>query len=295
MKKSLIAMLFSGIIIVGSIFIYNTNSFNKNIAIKEVQLNNGTYGIEKFKPTYENIINEGSTNVVLGVIEGKETLNDEREVFKVAVQEQVLGETTSKEILVYTSNDELLEMGGKYFLLLSENSSTLYDKDFYVQNGEFVIKIVEDGSLVRLIDVFEKKYESPFIDDKYNNVNELIAYTKENFSKNNTVQTKALTSLKSNKKLVNKADHIIEIRVLNLTEAKNGLAIVDYEIIEKHKNGNLDNVHKLLLPKKAITTGEEYLMFLDELEDGGVTLTTRENSIIVKSSNMYHELINDIE
>jgi len=297
MKKIFITLICLVVTVGGIIFFNHTASSYTDIAIKDTEVNSGVHAIRKFDLTYENLINKGSTNVLVGIVTGKEVLNNDKEVFKVSVMEQILGETNSKEILVYASNDNLLELEEKYFLLLSEHSSSVYDKDFYVQDTDFVLKVLNDGSLARLIDVYEKKYEAPFVKNKYNNINELILYTEENFKKKNNSHSKAIKNLDSTQKLADKSDHIIEINILDIINTDNGLAIVDFEITKKYKNGNLDNganKHSMILPQKSVISDDEYLVFLTERHDTSVTLTTRENSLIAKSDSLYKTIINDI-
>lgn len=298
MKKIFITLIGLVVIVGGLIFFNQVSSSNKDLAIKDTAVNSGVYGLRKYELTYENLINKMSTNVLIGVVTGKEVLNNEKEVFKVSVQEQILGETNSKEILIYSSNDNFLELEQKYFFILSEHSSSVYDKDFYVQDREFVLKVLNDGSLERLIDVYEKKYEAPFINNKYNKVDELVSYTKENFSKKNNAHSKAIKKIDSNQKLADASDHIIEIKIQKVIDVDNGLVIVDFEIIKKHKNGNLDNgaiKHSMVLPQRVIGSDKEYLVFLTESYDTSVTLTTRENSIIAKSDSLYNTIIEEIE
>lgn len=299
MKKIFITLMICLVVTVGGlIFFIQVNSSNTDLAIKETAVNSGVYGLREFDLTYENLINKVSTNVLIGVVTGKEVLNNDKEAFKVSVQEQILGETNSKEILIYASNDNFLELEQKYFFILSENSKTVYDKDFYVQDLDFVLKVLNDGSLLRLIDVYQKKYEAPFINNKYNKVDELVSYTKDNFSNKSNSRSKAIKKIDSHQILADKSDHIVEIKIQKVIDVDNGLVIVDFEISKKYKNGKLNNgaiKHSMLLPQRVIGSDKEYLVFLTERNDTSVTLTTRENSIIAKSDSLYKTVIEEIK
>lgn len=298
MKKICIAILSLGLIVGGIIFFLQQNTSNKDLAITETEVNSSIHGIRKYDLTYQNLIDKGSSNVLIGTILGKELLNEDTEVYRVSVEEQVLGETNNEEILIYASTENMYEVGEKYYLILSEFNSSIYEKDFYVQDAEFVLKISDNGKLKRIINFDNKEYEDPFVDSKYNDVDELVLFTKKNFPEKNPSNSKTKEKIDSTQMLVDQSDHVIEINVLDVVDTDNGLAIVDFEIIKSYKNGNLDNgasIHGMILPQKLVSQNMEYLVFLTERADTSVTLTTRENSIFAKNDESYNSIVKEID
>lgn len=271
-------------------------STSKNLDLNEIHMKKQVHGITEYKMNLENAIEKYSDHMVLGKVVSLDKLNNSRDVYKVKVNDTVLGDTP-EEILVYAAEKNILDINKEYLLFISDFSSNLYDKDFYVLNEEFVIKVQENGDLKRLKDVFKKTYVPPFIDDKYNNYQELKKHIQSNYKKDkgNGNGKKAIDKL-SEKQLIAKADHIIKIKVTNITTVNNGLALVDYAITNAYKNGNLRNNHSLLLPN-ILKEGKEYLIFLNnrEKDPESVTLTTRQNSIFEEGSKQYKSIVKSLK
>ncbi|MFD1736296.1 hypothetical protein ACFSCX_06915 [Bacillus salitolerans] len=265
-------------------------STSNSLELNEVHMNKLVHGLTEDEMSLENAIEKYSDHVVLGTINAFEKLNNSRDIYKVTITDSVLG-GTPEEILVYTTEKDILEMDKEYLLFIKDFSSNVYDKDFFVLNEEFVIKVEEDGTLSRLEDVFKKTYVPPFVEEKFNNYGELKKHIQSNYKKEKTNKKQSVDKL-SDHELVDKADHILSITVSEVTPEQNGLAIVGYKINKAYKNGNLENVHSLLLPN-TLEVGKEYLIFLNNREEdpGAVTITSREGSIIEKDTNEYKKII----
>ncbi|MFD1737188.1 hypothetical protein ACFSCX_11560 [Bacillus salitolerans] len=263
-------------------------STSKELELNEIHMNKLVHGITEQEMTLKNAIEKYSDHVVLGTINAFEKLNNTRDVYKVTISDSVLG-GTPEEILVYTAEKNILEMDKEYLLFLKDFSSNLYDQDFFVLNEEFVIKVEEDGTLARLVDVFKKTYVPPFVEEKFNNYGELKKYIQANYNKKKKINKQSVDKL-NEKDLVDKADHIVIITVTEVTPVNNGLAIVGYRVNKAYKNGNLVNVHSLLLPN-SVEVGKEYLIFLRNTEGSAVTITSRQGSILEKDSKEYEKML----
>jgi len=212
---------------------------------------------------------------------------------KVQIDEAVSGDFDNEVIHVYVLDDDLLEVGKQYIFFLSEASYTEYPIDFFVQFPEFILK-VENNHVLRLVDSLRKEYIEPFVDKKYNQVNELIKYMKQNRKEQvRTKSEKAIDKMSSVDELLSYADHVIEIKAGGVIPVDNNLAIVNYEILKKYKGGDFHNIYSLLLPD-VIQEGDTYLLFLKDIgERSGesVTLATRQGSIINRESAEYDQYL----
>jgi hypothetical protein len=212
---------------------------------------------------------------------------------KVQIDEAVSGDFENEVIHVYVLDDDLLEVGKQYIFFLSEASYTEYPIDFFVQFPEFILK-VENNHVLRLVDSFRKEYIEPFVDKKYNQVDELIKYMKQHRKEQvRTKSEKAIDKMSCVDELLSYADHVIEIKAGGVIPVDNNLAIVNYEILKKYKGGDFHNNYSLLLPD-VIQEGDTYLLFLkDTGERSGesVTLATRQGSIINRESAEYDEYL----
>jgi len=295
MKKVTRKYIFLGSLVMGIITLLAfTFSDVEDLRINKSSVITSVQGLSTSDLTYEKLVKELTSNILIGRVVDKDLLNDTKEVYKVRVDEHVIGETNSNEILIYTGSANVLEIGEQYLFYLTEFSSPMYDKDFYVQHLEFILKINENGSVERLIDEYSKEYEPPFVDEKYNELSNLVLVTKQKFSKVKQKNMAKTNISLSDKNMVSNADHIVEIKVLSVEEINNGIAQVTYNLIEKHKNGNIDNSYPLLIPERLVEKGKEYLVFLTKNSTEGYKLLTKENSVILKGSSEYWEIVKDI-
>lgn len=243
--------------------------------------------------TFDNLVNKYSSDIVMGTVEEKLPFTNTNNLFTVKVEDTLSGNIDSDIIEVYVADEELLEIGEKYILFLTENSSTLYSKDFYVQFGQFILKI-ENDHVLRLVNIETNEYVEPFVDGKYNKTDSLRQYIKEK-AKNKIpdVAPKAVEQASSIKELYSLSDHIIEISANQVEPIKNNLSMVKFDLNKTYKGGELKNIHAFLLPDNAVVAGKTYLLFLKNNGES-VTLATREGSIIEKNNNEYEKVIKSL-
>lgn len=240
-------------------------------------------GLSEGEITLKDLMKD-TDQVALGKVTGKTTLNEEREVFEVSVEESIIGEV-SNEILVYVHED-LLKEGEKYLLFLQPYFSTLYDEDFYTIQSDVIINIDSNNRLNRLVNSFDEEFIQPFEDDEYNDVSNFTKFLKKHYKakKSPKMNVREFTNYKD---LYKEADYVIEIQVTNIDNV-NGLAIVNYDLIKTYKGK--DKEFNLILPTKEVSRNENYLLFLTSEEDT-YRLTTREGSIVKIGTDEYDEAI----
>lgn len=252
------------------------DTFNQDpLELTEVDVISSTMGILEKELTFSTVMEQTSA-VVVGEVAGVEKLNDSRPVFSVDVQEHIVGETQSDQILVYI-DEESIELYETYVFFLDPFDSSLYDELFYTQHPEFVVKVDHEQKLWRLEDAFEKTYVPPFADQKVNTLDGIKNYMKDN---------KKMSALKEDEKiedvfinpqqLIDGSDVVAEIKVMEVVDDR-GIATVSYELIKEYKGTLEDNY--LLIPTSKIEKDEQYMVFLQE-RGGELTLTTRNNSVI---------------
>ncbi|RTR36090.1 hypothetical protein EKG37_00600 [Robertmurraya yapensis] len=264
-----------------------------DLELVQVEQHSNAQGLLLEELTFDNIVNKYSTDIVVGTVEEKSPFTNTNNLFKVMVEDTLTGDIDNEKIEVYVADEELLEIGEKYILFLSENSSTLYSKVFYVQFGQFILK-VENNDVLRLVNIEKKEYVEPFVDDKYNKKDSLSQYIKEK-TKNKVPDeaSKAVDRASSIKELHSLSDHIIEIRAIQVEPIKNNLSMVKFDLIKSYKGGELKNVHALLLPDNAVESGKNYLIFLRNNGES-VTLATREDSIVEKNDLEFGKIIESL-
>lgn len=291
MKRKLLlaglaTLLLAGIMIFN---LFNQSYETKDLAIHSTEVVKSKIGLQEDGELSFNDIMEKSSYVLVGKISGTSKLNEARTVFNVDVEENVLGET-NELVLVY-ADEELLEVGEKYLFFLEPFNSSLYDKDFFTQHPEFIIKIDEKGTIQRLVNAFESKYEKPFIKDQFNNLSNIKSFIKDNYSSKNRVMAKVMDDA-SKTTLIEQSDYIIEINVKSI-DSVNGLSVIEYDTVKEHK-GFLKNNPSIILPSNQVENGKDYLIFLNDKGNGTVTLSSRNGSIIEIGTVDYTEIIESL-
>ncbi|MEQ6391253.1 hypothetical protein RZN22_18415 [Bacillaceae bacterium S4-13-58] len=284
------------ILVGGTLILFNMLQVQRSdLELVQVEQHSKVEGLLFEELTFDNLINKYSSDIVMGTIEEKAPFTNTNNLFTVRVEETLSGNIDSDKIDVYVVDEDLLEIGEKYILFLSENSSTLYSKDFYVQFGQFVLKVSNDDNILRLVNTETNEYVEPFVDDEYNKVNSLSEYIKEKTrnKKNPDKASKAIDKASSIKELNSMSNHIIEINAIRVEPIKNNLSMVEFDLIKTYKGGKLNNVHALLLPDNEVEQGKTYLLFLKNNGES-VTLATREGSIIEKNDMEYGKVMKSL-
>ncbi|MGE8207546.1 hypothetical protein ACQKP0_24035 [Heyndrickxia sp. NPDC080065] len=266
------------------IFVFNFSFAKSDLKLNPIEMKKSNMGILNEKLTFKNVM-KTTNEVLVGRVIGLDELNESRKVYNVAVEDDILGETQN-EVLVYVG-EELLEQGSKYVFFLQPLSSTVYEKDFYVQHPEFIIKIGDNGELSRLANAYEFTYEKPFTDEKYNQLSTLKSFIKKNF-KQNVSENQSVIQYKNKEQLLQQSDLVMEI-LINEIDDDRGISIVHFVVLKKYK-GDKDDFD-ILLPTNQIKQGNKYLIFLKENEDGSPTLTTRNGSLIEVGTSQYNDTI----
>lgn len=294
MKKKKV-FIFGMVFLCGLFFIVSfLNQKNKNIPeLVDVHPVSMTHGMLLEEITTPNMI-KNSSDILIGTVISKEPFNSVNSLFSVSVEEVLAGSINTELIDVYVS-DNALNINDSYIFFLSEMSSTLYPKDFYVQHPEFILK-VEDGNVTRLVDPYSQQYVAPFVDEKYNNLSILKEYLIDNKTKIAANKVKAIDKASNVKELFSLSDNIIEVKVVNVLPGNDYLSTVEFQVTERYKgNKDFGDLYSTLLPM-PVNPGENYLLFLVNNKEGGnVTLTTREGSITHKDSIKYTEIIQQIQ
>lgn len=282
MKKWAIPVAVLSLVILMIAF-YSSLLEKKDLKFTEADIVTPVMGLSEGVLSLKDLM-KNTDQVVLGKVTGRTTLNEDREVFKVTVEEKIIGEVPN-EILVYVQED-LLKEGEKYLLFLQPYLSTLYDKDFYTLQSDFIINVDSNNKLNRLVNFFEEEFIAPFEEDKYNHLRDFAGFLKKNYKgkKSPELNVKDFTNYQD---LYKEADYVIEIRITNVDNVS-GVAIVDYDLIKKYKGK--DKEFNLILPTKEISKNESYLLFLTSEEDS-YRLSTREGSIVKIGTDKYDEAI----
>lgn len=295
-KKSIMLIIASILIVLSASFLI-PNALSHPI----VALNTHNYvppfgaaqGQLKYELTFENVINKYSSNVVVCKVISGEKYSKNKNMYKVEINENLVGEVEGSTIFIHADKDSLI-MGKSYLLSLREHDSALQNNVFYVALNQFIIQIDENSNLLLLENSETQEFIKPFKTDKFNNLDNAKAYIneikKDNMYINNT-KKKVIDQAKDVEELIKLSNHIIEISVIDyqISGEVNNIAIVDYDCYKKYKGGNFKNIHSLLLPTN-IEKDKKYLLFLVGDNDE-VTLATRKGSVLEVGSNEYNNAI----
>lgn len=247
----------------------------------------------KYELTFENVINKYSRNVVVCKIISEEKYSRNKSMYKVEINENLVGEVEGATIYVHADKGSLM-IGKSYLLSLREHDSALQNNIFYVALNQFIIQIDENNNLLLLENSEAQKFIKPFKADKFNNLDNAKAYInkikKDNMYINNP-KKKVIDRAKDTEELIKLSSHIIEISVLDyqISGEVNNVAIVDFDCCKKYKGGNFKNMHSLLLPAN-IEKDKKYLLFLVG-DNAEVALAARKGSVLEVGSNEYNNAI----
>lgn len=247
----------------------------------------------KYELTFENVINNYSSNVVVCKVISEEKYSKDKDMYKVEINENLVGEVEGATIFIHADKGSLI-IGKSYLLSLREHDSVLQNNIFYVALNQFIIQIDENNKLFLLENSETQKFIKPFKVDKFNNLDNVKAYInkikKDNMYINNA-KKKVIDQAKDVEELIKLSNHIVEISVIDyqISGEINNIAIVDYDCYKKYKGGNFENIHSLLLPAN-IEKDKKYLLFLIG-DNAEVALTARKGSVLEVGSDEYNNAI----
>src|SRR5699024_2155097 len=240
------------------------------LELTDVDVISSSMGILEDELTFSTVMEQTSA-VVVGKVVDEDKLNDSRPVFSVHIQEHIVGETHSDQILVYI-DEESIELDETYVFFLEPFDSSLYDRLFYTQHPEFVIKVDEEDELWRLENASQKTYVHPFADQTMNTLDTFKKHMISYEPLNSVGEEERIEdTINDPQQLIAESDVIAEIKVVKIVDDR-GITTVSYELIKEYK-GILDDNY-LLIPTNKIEKGEQYLVFLQE-RDEELSLTTR--------------------
>ena len=251
-------------------------------------------------PTFENHVIRLSSNIIVGTVLPTPPEGTIVGFYNVRVEENVLSRTAESTIKVY-AEDNLIEVGETYLLLLSRFAVTEYPFDFYVVNSEFTFRAdVLTDQVMRLVDPAERVFIAPFQDSRYNSLSRLREYIHSLVPANNVRSFfrrprggQVLEEAPSHAALINMADHILLIEVASAELNRNGLlASVGFRTLNEFKGEGKHGRSTLLLPA-GVEINQRYLVFLVESdeEDGHITLATRRGSVIAEADPEFSPLL----
>lgn len=271
-------------------FIFKHVDQEDPLELTEVDVTSSNMGILEEELTFSTIMEQTSA-VVVGEVTGIETLNDKRPVFLVDILESIVGETDADQVLVYI-DVESIELNETYVFFIDSFDSSLYDKLFYTQHPEFVVKVDESHELWRLEDAFEKTYVRPFTDQTMNTLDGLKKNIKANVKVHALQEEERIEdAFNDPQHLLDESDVVAEVKVVDVLDDR-GIATVSYELVKQHK-GTLDDNY-LHLPTNKVEKGDSYMIFLQE-RDGELSLTTRNNSVLNLKDENAHDFLLSID
>ncbi|UFJ41664.1 hypothetical protein LOK74_03880 [Brevibacillus humidisoli] len=286
-KVSIVMAVCLAVLLAASLY-HGTESRANSLEIRQTQ-NITTQGLYDYDLTFDNLVNKYSSHIATASVE---ELAKGKNTFKVRVQEPLLGTFEKDNILVYV-DEHLLEIGETYVFFLRKFDDKAYPEDFFVQNSDFIVKL-DDDKLLLLKDPLSKEYDKPFIQDKYNNFSEMKKYIDSIKDKNEHLSQKShklLVQPEDNQQLMSLADHIIEITPDSLVEDNGYVKSVLFKLEERFKGADFKNKKMILvLPTDQVDIGKKHLVFLEEVDGGGLDIVSRKGSVISETSENYHEL-----
>ncbi|MBS4017544.1 MAG: hypothetical protein KGZ68_04830 [Dechloromonas sp.] len=272
----------------------------RRLALTELQGPRGesVFGLAYVEPTFENHVIWLSSNVVVGTVLTTPPEGASVGFFDVRVEENILSRTAENTIKVYGESN-LLTQGETYLLLLARFSATVYPFDFYVANLEFTFRVdIPSDQVQRLVNLPERVFIAPFQDPRYNSLSRLRTYIRSLAPANQVRSSQflrnrgqVLEEAPSHAALINMADHILLIEVVSSWLNSNGmLASVEFTTLREFKGEGKHGAYSLILPPDA-KVNQRYLVFLVEVEDGGVTWATRRGSVVAEDDPEFNSLL----
>jgi hypothetical protein len=256
------------------------------------------FGFPLVEPTFENHVIWLSSNVLVGTVLTTPPEGASVGFFDVRVEENILSRTEETAIKVYGEGN-LLTQGETYLLLLARFSATVYPFDFYVADHEFTFRVdIPSDQVQRLVNLPEQVFIAPFQDPRYNSLSRLREYIRSLAPANQVHSSRFLNhrgqvieEAPSHAALINMADHILLIEVVSSRLNCNGMiASAKFTTLREFKGEGKHGAYSLQLPPDA-KVNQRYLVFLVEVEDGGVTWATRRGSVVAEDDPEFAYLL----
>ena len=295
MKKRL--MVLSSVVLAVFAFVLLMN-FN------HPKMNNNNYinpkaiiqGEARYEMNLENAITKMSTDIVIGIPTQRSEIDLNHEFVTITVDEVLMGELTTKSLKIRTGKYALAD-GQKYILFLDQFDSPLFEDILFNNLDDYFLKVDENSNVAIVRDPINETQIMPFQQSKYNNLAYIKDFVKKEKWKNipRTKLKRISNGAKNVDELISISSHIVEIKALKVdyldtSNSTKKLAAVSYSINKLFKGGTIENSSMLLLPEEVVQ-GEEYLLFMVENPDGGLTLATRNGSVVKVGSRDYKNIM----
>lgn len=250
---------------------YTSNSDDSKLSngskIEEEYVNES----QKIEPhgSFDDLI-KSVDNIVTGTIIDGEEFNDMGTMkFTLEVENNIKSDTVDRTIDVYQAK-ELLNVGDKYLLFLYYNENPLFPRTAYTPSRENIL-LINDNLVIGA----EKYFE----DTSADHILQYISSSSSLLQPQREV-SKVIEQAGNLEELMQQSDHIIHFKPISIFSENLYVIAVYVEVIQKYK-GKLDASYPVFLPS-SIEIGEEYLVFFKDVEEGVITLSTRNDSVISK-------------
>lgn len=211
---------------------------------------------------------EGAQYIVLGEVISSDNYAIDGTKYKVQINDILKGEIIEKTIDVYERPLEMA-IGENVLLFLEGWESEFYPEPLYNAFDGSIIKINKQEI------IGSTKYLGSNLKSKDNLINYISTESMKMENKN--IKRKVKNTASSETELINLSDYVAIISPTDIIVENGQLKLVDINVLENLK-GEL-YVASLFLPSN-IKLNTKYKVYLQELEDGSITLTTRKGSVI---------------
>ena len=220
--------------------------------------------------------------VIIGTVLESEEIADGQLKYVVSVDKFFKGNAGSENIDVYESKDTLV-CNKQYIFFLAMSDYPVYPREVYtsidkdklyeISNGKvniYSFDSIREDSVENIIENIER---SPYINQKTEHSN------------------KKVIEYDSTENLIASSDHVVKVSINMVEKINKYVSLINVNVIEQYK-GDLGKRNEFYVPT-GLEAGNEYLLFLQESENGIVELTSRKGSIIGKDKSKHrNESIN---
>lgn len=211
--------------------------------------------------------------VIIGTVLESEEIADGQLKYVVSVDKCFKGNAGSENIDVYESKDTLV-CNKQYIFFLAMSDYPVYPREVYtsidkdklyeISNGKvniYSFDSIREDSVENIIENIER---SPYINQKTEHSN------------------KKVIEYDSTENLIASSDHVVKVSINMVEKINKYVSLINVNVIEQYK-GDLGKRNEFYVPT-GLEAGNEYLLFLQESENGIVELTSRKGSIIGKDN-----------
>lgn len=212
--------------------------------------------------------------VIIGTVLESEEIADGQLKYVVSVDKCFKGNAGSENIDVYESKDTLV-CNKQYIFFLAMSDYPVYPREVYtsidkdklyeISNGKvniYSFDSIREDSVENIIENIER---SPYINQKTEHSN------------------KKVIEYDSTENLIASSDHVVKVSINMVEKINKYVSLINVNVIEQYK-GDLGKRNEFYVPT-GLEAGNEYLLFLQESENGIVELTSRKGSIIGKDNS----------